>query len=327
MSSVECMLCPTHCVLEEEQTGSCRVRINLGGKLQTMAYGNPCSVNIDPIEKKPLFHFYPGSSIFSIATAGCNLHCKFCQNWEISQTSPDNVRNYDMPPQKIIDSVKSKNIDSIAYTYTDPVAFFEYAYDTCSLAKQNMIKNVLVTAGYINQEPLLEFCKVADAANVDLKGFSDKFYVDICGGHLQPVLDTLVTMKKQNVWLEVTNLIVSSLNDDIGMIKEMCEWIKSNLGADVPLHFSRFYPMYKMRNLPLTSEQILREARETAMKVGLNYVYIGNLYVPGAEDTVCPQCNATVIERRGYSILSYSLKGNKCVKCGKEIAGRFKFNM
>lgn len=319
--SVQCTLCPRRCILEEKMRGNCRVRINLDGKLQTLVYGNPCAVHVDPVEKKPIFHMLPGSTSFSIATAGCNLHCKYCQNWSISQVPPEETNNLDMPPEKVVEYAIRGGCQSIAYTYSEPIVFYEYVIDTAKIAKPKGLKNVIVTAGYINPEPLRELCKYIDAAHIDLKGFTEDFYQDVCSGSLQPVLNTIKTAKEEGVWIEIINLIIPTLNDDFNKIEEMCVWIKENVGKDVPLHFSRFYPMYKLKNLPLTPEETLNKAREVAMKVGLNYVYIGNIPGHPGESTYCPSCKKIVIGRIGYFIKENNLSNGKCKFCGYEIPG------
>ncbi len=305
----------------EGQRGDCRVRINIGGKLTTLVYGKPCAVHVDPIEKKPVFHMLPGSQSFSIATAGCNLHCKFCQNWGISQREPEETVNYDLPPVKVVEAAKRNHCRSIAYTYSEPIVFYEYTLDSSKLAREQGIKNILVTAGFINQEPLLELCKYTDAANVDLKGFTEEYYKKICAGELQPVLDTLKTMREQGVWVEITNLIVPTLNDDLELIGKMCDWILNNLGREVPLHFSRFGPMYKLKNLPPTPVDIITQARKLAMDKGIYYVYVGN--VPGhvGNNTYCPKCKQIIIGRIGYMINRYNIKDGKCGNCEFKIAG------
>lgn len=320
-NSVQCTLCPRRCRLQENMRGDCRVRINLGGKLQTLVYGNPCAVHIDPIEKKPIYHMLPGSLSFSIATAGCNLHCKYCQNWSISQFPPEETENRDMPPDKVVEFAVQGGCKSIAYTYSEPIVFYEYALDTSILAKQKGLKNVIVTAGYINPEPLRELCKWIDAAHIDFKGFTEEFYNEVCSGTLQPVLNTIKIAKEEGVWIELINLIVPTLNDDFNKIKEMCCWIRDNAGNDVPLHFSRFYPMYKLKNLPLTPDETLNKAREIALNTGLNYVYIGNIPGNPGENTYCPQCRKIVIGRIGYSIRENNLSDGKCRFCGYAIPG------
>jgi len=318
---IRCLICPNECDIKEGESGDCRNRVNNDGKLYSIAYGNPCAVNIDPMEKKPLFHFYPGSKIFSIATAGCNLACLNCQNWTISQKSPKETQNYDLMPDKVIEQCKANSCKSIAYTYSEPITFYEYTYDTSTIARQEGIKNVLKTAGYINNEPLLKLCKVIDAANVVLKSFSDEIYLKLNAGKLQSVLNTLLTLKNEGIWLEITNLIVPSWTDDLGMIKKMCEWLLKNGFENVPLHFSRFQPAYKLTQLPPTPFNVLKSARDTALKEGLKYVYVGNIPESGLEDTICPTCKNIVIERRGFTILQNHIFGGKCTFCGNRISG------
>lgn len=318
---IRCQICPNECDIVEGEAGDCRNRVNRNGKLYSIAYGNPCAVHVDPIEKKPLLHFLPGSKSFSVATAGCNLACLNCQNWTISQRSPEETQNEDLLPVRLVEVCKREQCESIAYTYSEPITFYEYTYDSSVLARQEGIKNVMVTAGYINREPLLKLCKVIDAANVDLKSFSDDIYLKLNGGKLQPVLDTLKTMKDEGVWLEITNLVVPSWTDDPDMIKRMCEWLVKNGFEDTPLHFSRFHPMYKLTQLPPTPVNILKSARETAFSEGLKFVYIGNVPEIGAENTLCPGCRRTVVERRGYRILQNQLTDGKCNFCGTTVAG------
>ncbi len=317
---VQCELCPRRCILGPGQRGECRARENIDGELVSLVYGNPCAVHIDPIEKKPLFHVLPGSSIFSIATAGCNLHCRFCQNWEISQRTPEETDNYDLPPDRVVAEARQNNCRSIAYTYSEPIIFYEYMYDTSERAHQQGMKNIMVTAGYINEGPLRELCPVIDAANVDLKG-DREYYRKVCRGTLPPVLRTLEVMKELGVWVEITNLIVPTLNDSPEQIKWLVGWIYDHLGADVPLHFSRFHPMYKLRNLPPTPVETLKLARKIALDKGLHFVYTGN--VPGlpGENTFCPNCGKKVIGRVGYRILENNLKNGRCGSCGHLIPG------
>jgi pyruvate formate lyase activating enzyme len=318
---VQCQLCPHFCVNGPGQRGACGVRELRDGQHVTLVYGNPCAVHVDPIEKKPLFHFLPGSRSYSVATAGCNLHCKYCQNWEISQRKPEETYNIDLPPEKLVAEAEGARCHSVAYTYSEPIIFYEYVMDTAPLARERGLRNVLVTAGYINALPQRELCRVVDGANVDLKGFREDFYRDVCSGRLQPVLDALVVFKEEGVWLEVTNLVLPTLNDDLDQVREMCQWMVSNLGADVPLHFSRFHPRYKLKNLPPTPVETLDRVRETALEAGLKYVYIGN--VPGheGESTRCPQCGRVVIGRIGYSLTRIHLENGHCQFCGCEIPG------
>ena len=321
--TVQCELCPRRCLLMDGMRGFCRVRQAEQGRLYTLAYGNPCTFHIDPIEKKPLYHMLPASSIFSIATAGCNLRCKFCQNWTISQRPPEETDNIQMSPQEVVEQALKNKCTSIAYTYSEPIIFYEYMLDTAKLAKEKGLKNVMVTAGYINEEPLRQLCKYIDAANVDLKGFNPKYLRQVCAQELGPLLEALKIFKEEGVWLEITNLIVPTLNDDMETIEEMCTWIRDNLGAETPLHFSRFTPMYKLKNLYLTPTSTLEQAKEVAEKVGLKYVYIGN--VPGhpAENTYCPDCGNLLIERIGYNIKQNNIVAGICKFCGRSIPGRW----
>jgi pyruvate formate lyase activating enzyme len=321
---VKCLICPNECTLKEGELSTCNNRLNEGGKLYTIAYGNPCAVHIDPIEKKPLFNFLPSSSAFSIATAGCNLACLNCQNWTISQTSPRKTNNFDLMPKAVVDQAAKSDCRSIAYTYSEPITFYEYTYDTSKLAHERGIKNVLVTAGYINEKPLRELAKVIDAANVDLKSFSDSIYLKLNGGTLQPVLNTLKILSEEGVWLEITNLVVPSWTDDFGMIKEMCDWLYQNKLYDYPLHFSRFHPEYKLTQLPATPVTTLQKAREIALKAGLKFVYIGNVPGTDAENTYCPSCKKVLIDRRGYNIMANNIVNNKCKYCGENIPGVWK---
>lgn len=318
---VRCMICPNECTLKEGELSDCRNRIAKNDKLYTIAYGNPCAVHIDPIEKKPLYHFLPESRAFSIATAGCNLSCLNCQNYTISQTSPTKTRNYDLMPEKVVEKTLSNNCKSIAYTYSEPITFYEYTYDTATIAREQGIKNVLVSAGYINEEPLRRLAKIIDAANIDLKSFDDSIYLKLNAGKLQPILNTLKILKEEGVWLEITNLVVPGWTDSEAMIKEMCQWLYANGFKDTPLHFSRFQPMYKLTQLPPTPVSVLKKARIIAQNEGLNHVYIGNVPNSGAESTYCSNCKQVVIERKGYRILKNNIVNNACGNCKTEISG------
>lgn len=294
--------------------------MNKGGVLYSLVYGKPCAVAVDPIEKKPFFHFLPATTAFSIATAGCVLGCKFCQNWQISQAKPEETDNYNLPPDEVVRQAMFYNCRTIAYTYTEPTVFYEYMYDTAQIAKKFNIKNTMHTCGYINEKPLRKLSKYMDAAAVDLKAFTEDFYSRICGGRLKPVLNSLVVLKDEGVWLEITNLVIPTLNDDMKKIKEMCQWIIKNLGPDVPLHFSRFFPHYKLKELPPTPLETLRDARNAAMGTGLKYVYIGNIRSE-AENTCCPECKKLLIERIGYFVKQNNISKGKCRFCGTNIAG------
>jgi len=317
---VVCLICPNECTLKEGELSDCRNRIVRKSKLYTMAFGNLCAANVDPVEKKPLYHFLPGSATFSIATAGCNLACLNCQNWTISQSSPDKTKNYDMPPENVVERAIAANCRSIAYTYSEPVTFYEYVYETSKLAHDAGIKNIMVSNGYINREPLKQLCRHLDAANIDLKSFSDSTYLKLNGGKLQPVLDALKIYRDEGVWLEITNLIVPGWTDKPDEIKQMCGWLASNGFADTPLHFSRFQPQYKLEHLPPTPAGILTRAAETARSEGLKYVYIGNMPGAGVEDTICPKCKQKVVDRSGYRIVTNNIHKGCCI-CGTAIPG------
>jgi len=321
---VQCFLCPKTCVIPPGKYGFCRARKNIDGTLYSMGHSNPCSVAIDPIEKKPFFHFLPNTETFSIASAGCSLRCKFCQNWEISQYSPEETKNIYLPPEKVVEYAQKYKCPSIAYTYSEPVNFYEYMIDTAKLAKQKGIKNIVHTAGYINPAPLEELCKYIDAFNVDLKGFNKDYYRNICEGELDVILNTLKILKKNKIWIEITNLIVPGYNDKPEEIKNMCLWIKENLGDYVPVHFSRFYPMYLMKHIPSTPVETLEKAVKIAKEVGLKYVYIGN--VPGNEyeNTYCPKCGKLLIKRVGFSVFENNIVNGKCKFCGEKIEGVWK---
>ncbi len=317
---VQCLLCPRECIIPEGKRGFCRVRENKDGKLIALVYSRPCSVQVDPIEKKPLFHFLPGHKSFSIGTTGCNLKCKHCQNYTTSQVEVEDAPGYELSPSNAVSEALKHECKSISYTYNEPTIFYEFVHDTAKIAWQKGLKNIMVTNGFINQEPFKKLYKYIDGANVDLKAFDDEFYKEITGAMLEPVLDTLKRLSKSKTWFEITNLIIPGLNDDLKQIKKMCEWVKENLGVNVPLHFTAFYPTYKLMNVPPTSSEILVKARDIALKIGINFVYVGNTYVEGAENTYCPKCKEVVIERTGFSILKNNIKDGKC-KCGEEIAG------
>jgi len=321
--TVQCQVCPNRCVLEPGDRSICRSKVNIGGKLYSLAYGNPCSVHIDPIEKKPLNHFYPRSLIFSIATTGCNFRCLNCQNWEISQRKPEEVRNVELFPKDVVGQVKKRNIPSIAYTYSEAITYYEYMYDTARLARLAGIRNVLVSNGYINREPLLRLCEYLDGANVNLKSFDNQIYQCLNGGTLRPVLETFKTMHRKGVWFEMTTLVVPTYVDRPEMIKRMCGWILKELGPDYPLHLLRFFPKYKLTRLPATPVATLEMLREVALGEGLHYVYLGN--VPGHEGThtYCHNCRKVLIERKGYLISQYNIDGDNCKFCGTVIPGRW----
>jgi len=322
-TSVQCLVCPNQCVLEPGDRSICRSKVNIDGKLYSLTYGNPCSVHVDPIEKKPLHHFYPRSLVLSIATTGCNLRCLNCQNWEISQRRPGEVRHVQLFPEEVVKTAQARETPSIAYTYSEPITFYEYMYDTAGLARQAGLKNVLVSNGYINHEPLVDLAKHLDGANINLKSFDDNIYRSLNGGRLKPILNTFKTLHREKVWFEMTTLVVPTYVDRPEMIKRMCGWILSELGPGYPLHLLRFFPRYKLTRLPPTPVETLENLREVALKEGIQYVYLGN--VPGHEagHTYCHNCGKILIERRGYNIAQYNLKKDHCRFCGTLIPGRW----
>jgi pyruvate formate lyase activating enzyme len=318
---IMCRICPNECVLKEGELSKCNNRKVRNSKLYTLAYGNPCSANIDPVEKKPFYHFLPGSRAYSIATAGCNLVCLNCQNWSISQISPDKSRNFDLMPERVVEECMKSSCKSRAYTYSEPTTFYEYVYETAVIARKAGIKNILKSNGYINSEPLKKLSGVIDAVNIDLKAFSESTYLKLTGGKLQPVLDSLKLYKEMGLWLEITNLIVPTWTDNLNEIRAMCRWLSDNGFNNTPIHFSRFHPVYKLEQLPPTPVEILNKAVLIAEEEGLRYVYTGN--VPGNEksDTKCPSCNTKVVVRQGYRIVSNTISGGKCSKCGHRVDG------
>jgi pyruvate formate lyase activating enzyme len=297
------------------------VRENREGEYYSLVYGNPCIVHLAPIEKEPFFHVLPGTNSVTLSTAGCNLRCKFCENWEISQASPEDVYSYEIPPETVVKKAGEMGARSIAYTYAEPTIFYEYMFDIAHLAKKSGLLNVIHSNGFINPGPLRNLCKVLDAAQIDLKGFTETFYRELSSGKLLPVLETLKTLKQEKIHLEITNLIIPTKNDEMSAVREMCLWVKRELGANIPIHFSRFYPLHKLQRLPATPVSTLEQARAVALSSGLEYVYIGK--VPGHEgwNTFCPKCKKKVIQRTGYMITDMRLKGGKCAYCGKPIPG------
>lgn len=275
--TVECRLCPHHCRIAVGRTGRCRSRRNFDGVLMSEAYGKPCALAIDPIEKKPLYHFHPGTTCLSIACTGCNFRCLNCQNHDISQAAPHDVEYYQLTPEQAVSLCLERHCPGIAYTYTEPLTYIEYVTDTARLAHDAGLWNILVTAGYVCREPLADLLPYLDAANIDLKSFSDDIYQHVSGGHLQPVLDTILAMRDAGVWIELTNLVIPGVNDDMDMIRRMCCWLATNGLASVPLHFSRFFPRYKMQEIPPTPVRTLRTAKQIALDEGLQHVYLGNV--------------------------------------------------
>jgi pyruvate formate lyase activating enzyme len=321
--TVTCSLCPRHCTVPAGARGYCGVRENRKGTYHTLVWGNPCSVGMDPIEKKPFYHVLPGEKAFSIATAGCNMKCTFCQNWNISQSRPEQTRNIDLPPDRVVRFAARYKCKAVAFTYNEPTVFFEYMYDTAKAAKETKLKAVVVSNGFMNAEPMEELCEVVSAVKIDLKAFTKAFYRKLTGARLKPVLETLQLLKKQGMWFEIVNLLIPTQNDDPKDLKAMCAWIKKELGPDVPLHFSAFHPMYKLRNLPRTPDKTMFAAYHIAKAEGLNYVYVGNVRPAGhkAEKTYCPKCGKVVIGRRAYLVTSVKIRNGKCAYCGQPIPG------
>jgi len=317
---VQCNLCPHNCKIKDQKRGLCGVRENQKGKLISIVYGKACATAVDPIEKKPLFHFLPGTMSYSVATVGCNLTCKFCQNWEISQGNKPNkpIYGHDLTPKDIVDDAQKNKCESIAYTYTEPTIFYEYAYDTCVLAKKKGIKNIFVSNGFINPGPIDKISKVLDGINIDLKGFSEEYYEKICGARLQPILDAIKQYHKNRVWVEVTTLIVPGHNDNEEMLNKIAEFI-AKIDKSIPWHISRFYPHYKMQDTPPTDIKIIHKAVEIGKKHGLKYIYAGNVPGDDYESTYCPKCNKKVIERFGFAVQNINIKDNKCKFCDESI--------
>lgn len=320
-NQVRCQLCPRRCTIPEGKRGFCRVRENRGGKLYSLVYGKPCSVNVGPIEKAPLYHFVPGHKRLCLATVSCNLRCKFCHNWHISQVGPGEVSEYNLSPEEVVKEALRQGVNSISFTYTEPIVSYEYIYDTSKLAKEEGIKTSIVSNGYINPEPLRKLHSVLSAVKIDLKGFTEKFYREVCAAELEPVLKTLKVLKEEGAFFEIVNLVIPTLNDNAEEIKKMCEWIRNDLGNDVPIHFTRFTPSYRLTNLPSTPVKTLEMAVSTAHDVGLKYVYIGN--VPGHKynSTFCPKCEERLIHRIHFAVLSNSIGDGKCRSCQEKIPG------
>jgi len=354
-NGVQCFVCPFKCFLPEGMRGRCRVRLNSGGELKTLVYGGAVSAHIDPIEKKPVFHMLPGSWIYSIATAGCNLRCKACQNWEISQIYPEQAEKSILvptgldivpvpgspgmasvqlktepkswlPPEDVVNYALAARSKSIAYTYSEPIVFYEYVRDTAALARKRGLKNVLVTGGYANPAAFKALIKDFDVVKIDLKGFDEKFYSGYVGGELENVKRAMLAAKETGIQLEIVNLVIPGLNDSEASITALCRWVKDNLGADTPLFFSRFGPNYKLANLPPTPVETLERARNSAIKAGLRFVYVGNLPGGAGETTFCPKCGKPLIVRYGYRVLQdvVTPSGGKCPYDGTPIPGIWK---
>ncbi len=324
---VECKLCPRECKIADLERGYCGVRENRGGTYYTLVHSRICALHTDPIEKKPFFHYFPGTPAISVATPGCNIECKFCQNWQISQFRPEQIDCVKLSPEDLVKKAKLSGSATIAYTYSEPVVFYEFMYDSARAAKKEGITSVVVSNGYINEEPLVELCKYVDAVKIDLKAFTDKFYKETCSGELKPVLETLKTLKRLDKWFEIVVLIVPTLNDNEDDTKKMCAWVLKELGPQVPIHFTRFHPTYKIKNLPPTPVAILERARQIALDTGLHFPYVGN--VPGhhGENTYCPDCKELLIKRVGFTITRNTLQDGKCHHCQHPIPGVWGVNV
>jgi len=318
---IKCLLCAQGCTIRTGERGKCRTRVNVDGELRSLSYGHPISMHVDPIEKKPFYHFLPGSTALSIATAGCPLHCKFCQNWELSQSSPEDFPGEFILPERIVEAASTKNAPIIAYTYNEPTVFTEYLLDIAELGRKQGRASVLISCGFMTKEPLSEMCEALDAIKIDLKGFSRDFYRNVCDAELEPVLRSIKQVARSNTHLEIVNLVVPTLNDSDKMLSDLCDWVIGEIGPDVPLHFTRFHPDYKMLNLPPTPIATLVRAREIALDKGIHYPFVGN--VPGhpGNNTICPKCKKPVIERQGYFIRSNNIVNGKCRFCKEPIAG------
>lgn len=316
--NVRCLLCPHRCLISPDNTGICKVRKNIDGVLYSLVYGHPIAQSVDPIEKKPLFHFYPGSSAFSIATVGCNFHCLHCQNADISQVEEGMYPSKEIPPDQIVAAAKKSGSQSIAYTYTEPTIFYEYAFDIATRAHKEGLKNVFVTNGYIEKEPLQHIAPLLDAANIDLKGMTESFYNKICGGHLQPVLDSIKQYYDLGIWIEVTTLIIPGYNDDALTLSAIAQFI-ADIDSAIPWHVTGFYPTYKLLDAAPTPVSTLDKAEEIGKKAGLQFIYQGNRGTD--ENSYCPDCGKLLINRSGFSVSQNHIIKDKCPFCGALISG------
>jgi pyruvate formate lyase activating enzyme len=319
---VVCGVCPHRCVLGEGKTGFCRSRTNVGGVSYPRGYGTPCIIRVDPVEKIPLNHFLPGVKTMTIAPGGCNLRCLYCQNWQQAQARPDEVTQYELSPDEAIAAARKKGVRIIAFNYTEPVAFLEYAKDIARAARKAEIRVVAASGGYIETEPLLDLAQHVDAFTIGLKGYTDAFYDTMCSARLEPVLRTLETLReKTDCWLEIVNLIVPTYNDDLRVIRKMVGWIRRTVGVATPLHFARFVPMYRLANLPRTPVETLEGARNIALRAGMRYVYTSNIAPHVGNNTWCPKCNASLIQRLGFKMLENQLQQTRCPQCHLTVPG------
>lgn len=320
---VRCELCPVHCRVAPGRRGACRVRENRKGELFSLVYGNPCLVQVDPVERRPFFHVHPGTRTLSLSTAGCNLSCKFCEVWDMALVGPEDVHAHDLPPEAVVAHARGSGVGSISYAFGEPVVFYEYMEAVASLAREAGLLNLVQTNGFIAPEPLGALCGKLDAASVDLKGFDPAFYRDVCGGRLEPVLETLKRLKAEGVHVEITHIVIPTLNDDPAWTRRMSRWIARELGTGVPVHFSRFYPLYKLANLPATPVRTLSSARAIAREEGLQYVYVARVAGHEGENTFCPGCGEIILQRVGFVVEENHLKAGRCGHCGAGIPGRW----
>lgn len=319
--AVRCELCPRACLIRQGGFGACRIRTHAKGAIHSVVYGRPCSVQVDPIEKKPFFHFLPGTQVFSIGAPGCNLRCRNCQNWEISQGNPRDLPFYDLPPAEVPLEAARRNCPSVAYTYTEPLIDIEYTQDCARECRRAGLRNVVVTAGYINPGPLRGLCRWIDAVTLDIKALSDRFYRDVCDASLEPVLRSIEVLCEERVFLELSNLVIPTLNDSDENLRDLCRWVAQHPGPETPFHFLGFHPMHHMKGLPPTPVATLVRAREIARAEGLRHVYIGNREAPGGEDTVCASCGRTLIRRNRFQVTENRLRNGACPDCGKTVPG------
>ncbi len=319
--AVRCLLCAQNCLIPGGERGRCRARLNVGGELRSLVYGRPMATHVDPIEKKPFYHFLPGSEAFSMSTSGCPLRCKFCQNWQLSQARPEDYSTRRIPPAEIVETVCSRSVPVIAFTYNEPTVFTEYLTDIARAARLQKRRCVMISCGFMNPEPLAEMCSVLDAIKIDLKGFDESFYRSVCSAELAPVLRSIRQVARSGIHLELVNLVVPTLNDSDRMLRSLVDWVAGDLGPDVPVHFTAFHPDYQLLNLPPTPVQTLERARELALRKGIRYPYVGN--VPGhpGDDTYCPGCGKALIRRKGFFLLERNIRDGSCPFCRRKIAG------
>ena len=319
--AVRCLLCAQSCIIQAGERGKCRARMNVKGELYSLVYGRPITTQLDPIEKKPFYHFLPGSGAFSLATSGCPLRCKFCQNWQISQASPEDYSTPNTRPAEIVDAAAGRSAPVIAFTYNEPTVFMEYLLDIAGLARKRKLRSVMISCGYMNPEPLAEMCRVLDAIKIDLKGFDPSFYRNVCGAELSPVLRSIRQIARSGIHLEIVNLVVPTLNDSDKMLGGLVDWVMGELGPDVPVHFTAFHPDYQLLNLPQTPVRTLEQARSLALSKGIHYPFVGNVPDHPGNHSYCPGCNKIVIQRNGFFVLEVNLKNGHCKYCGRAIAG------